>query len=116
MGPLIIVILAMLILIGIAMWIVEQRDRSTAPGSESAVVSLRDGLYWAVVTMTTVGYGDKTPKTMPGSRRRHSLDALEPGVGVAVVDQPGVEIDGRARRVPATLPRRSICASESLRR
>lgn len=66
MGPLIIVILAMLILIGIAMWIVEQRDRSTAPGSESAVVSLRDGLYWAVVTMTTVGYGDKTPKTMPG--------------------------------------------------
>ncbi len=66
MGPLIFIILAMLILIGIAMWIVERRDRSTAQGSESAVVSLRDGLYWAVVTMTTVGYGDKTPKTMPG--------------------------------------------------
>jgi polar amino acid transport system substrate-binding protein len=66
MGPLIIVILGMLVVIGIAMWIVERRDRSTAPGSESAVVSLRDGLYWAVVTMTTVGYGDKTPKTMPG--------------------------------------------------
>ena len=30
-------------------------------------------------------------------RRRHGLDALEPGVGVAVVDQPGVAIDGRAR-------------------
>jgi polar amino acid transport system substrate-binding protein len=32
----------------------------------SVVDSLRDGIYWAVVTMTTVGYGDKTPKTTAG--------------------------------------------------
>jgi ABC-type amino acid transport substrate-binding protein len=66
LSPLIVVILAMLTAIGIVMWIVERRGRSTAQGSESSVVSLRDGLYWAVVTMTTVGYGDKTPKTMSG--------------------------------------------------
>jgi ABC-type amino acid transport substrate-binding protein len=66
LSPLILVIVAMLIVIGLAMWVVEKRNRLAAQGSDSAVVSLRDGLYWAVVTMTTVGYGDKTPKTMPG--------------------------------------------------
>ena len=35
-------------------------------GHESVVDTLRDGIYWAVVTMTTVGYGDKTPKTTAG--------------------------------------------------
>ena len=64
--PLILVTLIMLIFIGIAMWIVERRVQSASQGSESSVVSLRDGLYWAVVTMTTAGYGDKTPKTMLG--------------------------------------------------
>src|SRR5262249_42037981 len=66
LAPLILVTLIMLILIGIAMWIVERGVQSAAQGSEFSVVSLRDGLYWAVVTMTTVGYVDKTPKTTLG--------------------------------------------------
>jgi polar amino acid transport system substrate-binding protein len=65
LSPLILSSLAMLILIGILMWLIESRH-AKAQSSESSVITLRDGLYWAIVTMTTVGYGDKTPKSTIG--------------------------------------------------
>ncbi len=65
LGGLIAVILLGLALTGLAMWAIERHSRAAERG-ESHVSSLRDGLYWAVVTMTTVGYGDKTPKTTGG--------------------------------------------------
>ncbi len=43
-------------------------------------LSLIDSLWWAVVTLTTVGYGDVTPKTIPG-RFIAFLDMLV-GIGV----------------------------------
>jgi polar amino acid transport system substrate-binding protein len=65
LGPLFGAMIALLFVAGIAMWLVERLGKD-ASKADSAVRTLRDGLYWAVVTMTTVGYGDKTPKTTLG--------------------------------------------------
>ncbi|HET7838871.1 MAG TPA: ion channel, partial [Rectinemataceae bacterium] len=35
-------------------------------GGDSSFKSLFDGIWWAVVTVATVGYGDKYPVTVPG--------------------------------------------------
>lgn len=65
LGPLFGLMVTLLFVAGIAMWLAERLEND-ASKADSAVRTLRDGLYWAVVTMTTVGYGDKTPKTPLG--------------------------------------------------
>ena len=58
---------ATMLLVEVLMWFIERpAKRCVSDDPNSSVVSLRDGIYWAVVTMTTVGYGDKTPKTPIG--------------------------------------------------
>ncbi len=52
------------LLVGALIWLVERRanpDFAPRPGRGVA-----DGFWWTVVTMTTVGYGDKTPRTAAG--------------------------------------------------
>ncbi len=66
LGSLIMLTLGLLVLIGVLMWFFERRRRFPANPSERSVTSLSDGIYWAAVTMTTVGYGDVTPLTPVG--------------------------------------------------
>ena len=66
LGALLAIMLVLLLLVGALMWALERPGGRAEHAGESAVRTLHDGLYWAAVTMTTVGYGDKTPKTSIG--------------------------------------------------
>ena len=48
----------MVIIIGTLMYLIE--------GSENGFRSIPESIYWAIVTITTVGYGDIAPETALG--------------------------------------------------
>ena len=63
-------------LLGTAMYLVE--------GEENGFTSIPISVYWAVVTMTTVGYGDIAPQTIAGK----SLAAVVMILGYSIIAVP----------------------------
>lgn len=69
-------VLTLVVIIGTLMYIIE--------GKESGFTSIPVSMYWAIVTLTTVGYGDITPITVAGQ----ALAALVMILGYGIIAVP----------------------------
>ncbi|NDU99386.1 ion channel [Pseudoroseicyclus tamaricis] len=56
---------ALLLVVGALVWLLE-RGRNSEQFARSPIRGLGDGFWWAGVTLTTIGYGDKAPQTLAG--------------------------------------------------
>ncbi|MBI9075952.1 MAG: ion transporter [Desulfatibacillum sp.] len=70
------VVATLVVILGSVMYVVE--------GEANGFVSIPAGIYWAVVTLTTVGYGDISPQTALGQ----ALAALVMILGYAIIAVP----------------------------
>jgi voltage-gated potassium channel len=87
-------VLALILIVGALMYLIE--------GEKHGFTSIPQSIYWAVVTMTTVGYGDIAPATLAGK----ILASLVMITGYGIIAVPTgivtVELAGATRRSIST--------------
>jgi voltage-gated potassium channel len=79
-------VLAIVTLMGTVMYVVE--------GGEKGFTSIPQSIYWAIVTVTTVGYGDMVPSTVLGK----FLSSVAMIIGYAIIAVPTGIVTGEIIR------------------
>ncbi len=90
-------VLSIASIIGTLMYIIE--------GPESGFTSIPTGIYWAIVTLTTVGYGDIYPVTVPGK----FLSTLVMILGYGVLAVPTGIVSAELSKVKTTELQTTSC-------
>jgi len=96
-------VMTAVLIVGALMYLIE--------GEKSGFTSIPQGMYWAVVTMTTVGYGDIAPQTIPGKLLASLIMIL--GYGIIAVPTGIVSVEMSAvKKKPMSTQVCLSCASE----
>ena len=82
-------VLTITVIVGAAMYLVE--------GEDHGFTSIPISIYWAIVTMTTVGYGDISPETPVGQTLASMLMILGYGIIAVPTGIVTVELSNAAR-------------------
>jgi voltage-gated potassium channel len=86
-------VVTIVLIVGSLMYLVE--------GEASGFTSIPQGMYWAIVTLTTVGYGDIAPQTVIGKLLASIVMVM--GYGIIAVPTGIVTVElAQARRIPIT--------------
>lgn len=95
-------VLTMVLIIGSMMYLIE--------GEERGFTSIPQSIYWAIVTMTTVGYGDITPHTVLGKALASMVMIL--GYGLIAVPTGIVTVEiASASKMPISTQACPECGS-----
>ncbi|HEX2092458.1 MAG TPA: ion transporter [Longimicrobiaceae bacterium] len=91
-------VLTIVVVVGSLMYLVE--------GPGSGFTSIPQGIYWAIVTLTTVGYGDIAPQTTLGKGVAATLMIVGYGIIAVPTGIVTLELDRASRqsRVPRVCP------------
>ena len=97
-------ILSIAIIAGALMYLIE--------GSAGGFDSIPRGVYWAIVTMTTVGYGDIAPQTVLGQFAAGCLMILGYGIIAVPTGIVSVELAQASRAQPVSTQACLECSAE----
>lgn len=99
-GVFLLTVLSIVVIVGSLMYVIE--------GPQSGFTSIPLGIYWAIVTLTTVGYGDIAPQTALGQALAALL--MVTGYGIIAVPTGIVTVElGRAANPEPILPACPVC-------
>ena len=96
-------VLTVVVVVGAMMYLIE--------GADAGFTSIPQGIYWAIVTLTTVGYGDIAPQTVVGKTLASTLMILGYGVIAVPTGIMTLELDRAARESGATGRTCSACGA-----
>lgn len=93
------VVLTLVVIFGSLMYLIE--------GEPNGFTSIPRSVYWAIVTMTTVGYGDISPKTNVGQILAAIIMIL--GYGIIAVPTGIVSVELAHARIRDESPKHIVC-------